>query len=240
MDRTQSLFSSDSAIVSDESQQPSVQENAAFNRSASQTWLRSARPVLTFFVRRALSPMPAAESLRNLVQRFPRAGRVEAIVLRPDRREPARYVEEVRAEPGFGLMGDRRAAKERIGDELRKRELTLIQAEHLPVIAGWCGVEKIEATRLRRNLVISGVNLLAMRSPFRGLGLEWSIGEEVSIEITGNCDPCSLMEAELGPGGYNALRGHGGLTAIIRTGGTIRVGDSVVLKKAAHAGGEGL
>ena len=174
--------------------------------------------------------MTAIKNLRDLVQGFRSEGRVEAIVLRPERRRPAHFVREVQAEPGLGLIGDRRSVTLRVGLEVRKRELTMFQSEHLSVVAGWCGLESLEATRLRRNLVISGINLLAMRSPFPDVRLEWQLGEDVCLEVTGSCDPCSRMESELGSGGYNALRGHGGVTARLLVGGTIRVGDRVRLR----------
>jgi hypothetical protein len=174
--------------------------------------------------------MAAIENLRDLVKRFRAEGQVEAIVLRPERQQLAHFVSEVQAEPGLGLIGDRRSQVMRVGLEVRKRELTMFQSEHLPVVAGWCGLESLEATRLRRNLVLSGINLLAMRSPFPDLRLEWQIGEHVCLEVTGSCDPCSRMESELGLGGYNALRGHGGVTARLLVGGMICVGDRVQLK----------
>lgn len=167
--------------------------------------------------------------LRQICQRFATPGRVEAIVLRPARGEPAVSVSEAIAEPGRGLLGDRRAAGKQSGRQSSKREITLFQAEHLPLVAGWCGLDELDPLRLRRNLLISGLNLVGMRSPFPDVQLEWAIGDEVKIRITGPCDPCSKMAAELGAGSYNALRGHGGMTAAIVAGGVIRIGDRVSL-----------
>jgi MOSC domain-containing protein YiiM len=128
------------------------------------------------------------------------------------------------------LMGDRRSHKERTTESSRKREITLIQAEHIPLIARWAGLTQLSPLDLRRNLVVSGINLLSLRSPFPNLTLRWQIGEQVELEITGPCDPCSRMERDLGPGAYNAMRGHGGMTARLLMGGTIHVGDRIQLK----------
>ena len=168
-----------------------------------------------------------SQTLRDLTQQFPLIGRVEAIYLRPARLVPVVSVDEARAEPGRGLIGDRRSSTVRTGDLAQKREITLLQGEHLPTLAAWLGLPFLDASRLRRNLVVSGINLVSMRSLFADVVLQWRIGADVVIEVTGSCDPCSRMETELGQGGYNAMRGHGGVTARVLTGGTIRVSDPI-------------
>lgn len=173
-------------------------------------------------------------TLRELTRRFPLAGRVEAIYLRPARLAPVVSVSEARAEPGQGLIGDRRSSSVRTGDLAQKREVTLFQSEHLPTLAAWLGFPALDAGRFRRNLVVSGLNLVSMRSLFADVALQWGIGAEVVLEVTGSCDPCSRMETELGDGGYNAMRGHGGVTARVLNGGTIRVSDLVRI----HAGAD--
>lgn len=167
-------------------------------------------------------------SLRALITRFDTVGRLEAIVLRPQRLAPAVWADEAQAEAGVGLYGDHRAAKRRYSEEFRRRELTLFQAEHLPLIAAWVGRETVDARLLRRNLVVSGINLLALASLFADEKRLCRIGEDVLVEVTGPCAPCSRMETALGVGGYNAMRGHGGVTARIVRSGPLRLGDAVV------------
>lgn len=158
---------------------------------------------------------PADSELGRLMATLPRAGRVEWIGVRPARDVPMEAAGHVVAETGAGLVGDRYAGGS------GKRGITLIQAEHLPVIAALSGHDAVEPATLRRNVMVSGLPLVALK------GRRFRIGEVV-LEGTDSCDPCSRMEAALGPGGFNAMRGHGGLCARILQGGTIRVGDAVV------------
>jgi MOSC domain-containing protein YiiM len=169
------------------------------------------------------------DDLRALTRRFPRAGRIEAIVLRPGRDRPAVSVPSALALVDRGLEGDRSAAKPASRPHGGKRQLTLIQAEHLPLIRAWSGYA-VDAVELRRNLVVSGINLLAQHALFADGPLQVRLGPDVLIVVTGPCDPCSKMEALLGPGGYNAMRGHGGTTARVIHGGRVSVGDAVVVE----------
>lgn len=156
-------------------------------------------------------------TIAKLLNTLPQTGRLEWIGLRPARREPMVSVMEATVETDRHLAGDH--ARPKAGG---KRQITLLQQEHLAAVAGFLGLpEAVEPGRLRRNLVVSGLNLLALKNK------RVAIGPEVVLEITGECHPCSRMEEELGAGGYNAMRGHGGLTARILAGGQIRVGYEV-------------
>ncbi|HEY0422562.1 MAG TPA: MOSC domain-containing protein [Rhodopila sp.] len=119
-------------------------------------------------------------------------------------------------DPADGLRGDHYG-----NHTTRTRQVTLMQTEHLGAIAAYLGRDFIEPAMLRRNILVSGINLRAL------IKQEFRLGSAVLL-ATGECHPCSRMEKLLGPGGYNAVRGHGGITARILGRGRVQLGDEIV------------
>jgi MOSC domain-containing protein YiiM len=152
------------------------------------------------------------KTLHTLLSTLPQQGRVEWIGVRPARRAAVVPVQRVEVLVASGLQGDRY-------DSSGKRQVTLIQFEHLAVLAALLSRE-VEPGMLRRNVAISGINVLALKKARFRVG-------PVLLEGTGPCEPCSRMEEALGPGGYNAMRGHGGITARVLEEGWISIGDTV-------------
>ncbi len=164
-------------------------------------------------------------SLRQLTQQFRQTGQLEAIYLRPARGIDCIAAQQTEAIAQKGLVGDRFSKTLSRNPLGSNRQVTLIQAEHVAVISAFIGAP-VDAAKLKRNLVVSGINLLAAKSLFKDQVMHINIGE-VILQVTGPCEPCSKMETTLGQGGYNAMRGHGGVNAKIIKGGILNIGDYV-------------
>lgn len=143
-------------------------------------------------------------------------GRLDWIGVRPARREALLPLEQVEAIAGLGLAGDHRVMK----TPGSARQVTLISREFIAQIEHFTGHENIDPGTLRRNLVISGINLNALRRQ------RFRIGGAL-FEATALCHPCSRMEKALGKGGVAAMIGHGGLCAKIIETGTLHIGDAL-------------
>jgi len=152
--------------------------------------------------------------IKTLMDAFARPGIVERITIRPVRVQPVVEVQSVEAVANRGLRGDR------YNNSGGSRQVTLIQAEHLEAIASMLGVTAVDFKLTRRNILVRGINLVALK------GHRFRIGSAV-LSYSGECHPCSRMETALGTGGYNAMRGHGGITARVVDGGEISIGATV-------------
>lgn len=150
----------------------------------------------------------------KMMKVMPQTGEVVWIGVRPERRVDMNSLKSVKVTVEKGLEGDR-------FNKEGKRQVTLIQFEHLLAVTAI--LEKpVRPELVRRNIVVKGINLLAFKEK------RFKIGD-VILEMTGHCHPCSRMEENLGDGGYNAMRGHGGITAKVIQEGTINIGDKVNL-----------
>ncbi len=158
--------------------------------------------------------MKPEPTIKDLLNSIPQIGEVTWIGLRPDRNIATAVVSEVEAKKESGLAGDRFKEK-----PSGTRQVTLIQEEHLKVLESILG-NRIDPALLRRNIMVRGINLLSLHNRSFKIG-------EVTLFCTGYCYPCSKMEDALGEGGYNAMRGHGGITANVENSGRIFSGDPV-------------
>lgn len=153
------------------------------------------------------------KTISELIDTLPQNGSVRWIGIRPEKKKSVKILDSVVVNQK-GLSGDHYAGSS------GKRSVTLIQAEHIDTIASLLHREKIMPEDLRRNIVVRGINLLALKNR------EFKIGTAV-LKMTGLCHPCSRMEETFGKGGYNAVRGHGGISASVVKTGVIKIDDMV-------------
>ena len=135
-------------------------------------------------------------------------GRIVALQLCTERRQAMTPVQEAVAISDMGLEGDEHA---RQGSS---RQVLLIDKETLDVLDLAPGV-------VRENITVEGMDFSTIRA-----GQVFFIGEDVTLEATGPCEPCSRMD-EIRPGLRNTLDGRRGIVTMVLNGGTLRVGDTV-------------
>lgn len=142
-----------------------------------------------------------------------RPGTVQWIGVRPSRGAAMVSLGRVALDTQRGVAGDRYSGRS------GERQVTLIQHEDLHAISAYLA-QPVTPEQLRRNILVSGINLLALKDK------RFRVGSAL-LEMTGECHPCSQMEATFGPGGYNAVRGHGGITARVLEDGEVAIGDAL-------------
>ena len=143
-------------------------------------------------------------------------GTVVALQLCKERRQPMTPVQEAIAISDLGLEGDQHA---RDGSA---RQVLLMDKETLDALGLATGV-------IKENVTIKGLDFSSIRA-----GQVFFVGDEVTLEATGPCEPCSRMD-EIRPGLQGALQGRRGIVAMVLNGGILRVGDSVRMEPSREA-----
>lgn len=168
----------------------------------------------TFATPSQVTKFAPGSPLQRLLDQPVRPGTVRWIGTRPARHAPIEIADQIELATLGGVVGDH------YGGSGGARQVSLIGEESLAAIGAYLGSGPADPALLRRNVVVRGINLLALK------GRTFRLGGAV-LTYSGDCHPCSRMELLLGQGGYNAVRGHGGILARVIEGGTVRIGDGL-------------
>ncbi len=154
------------------------------------------------------------------------AGRIVGIARRAAPRAPMEELARARLTPAAGVEGDSRGHAR----GARRRQVTLLARADWDAALAELGAVAAPWTLRRANLLVEGLALP------RGEGARLQLGAECILELTGECDPCSRMDAQL-PGLAAALAPawRGGRTARVLAAGQVALGDAVVALEAASA-----
>ena len=139
--------------------------------------------------------------------------RIVSLQLCVGHEQPMKSVDSANVITGFGIEGDRHAATE---GPRRFRQILLIDEETLEGFG-------LAHGQIRENVTISGFDLSGMQR-----GQKVTLGDEVVLEITGDCDPCQFID-DIREGMRAEMEGKRGMLAFVTNGGTIKKGDSVSL-----------
>ncbi len=131
--------------------------------------------------------------LQELIAQVPQTGRVRWIGVRPQSRSPMIALDAVEARFEAGLTGDHARPGAR-----NARQVTLIQWEHLAAISSLMGRpddQPVLPQDLRRNLVVSGINLFSLK------GRRFKIGQAILKPLVG-ASPARALNTTSAPGPF--------------------------------------
>jgi MOSC domain-containing protein YiiM len=114
---------------------------------------------------------------------------------------------------GHGIRGDRYFDFR----EDYKGQITFFSREVFELMANHFGLTTKSPGVLRRNVIVSGVDLMSL------IGVDFEL-QGVQFRGTAHCAPCYWMDSAFAPGAEKFLAGSGGLRARILTDGRLRVG----------------
>lgn len=156
----------------------------------------------------------------------PPVGRLDAICVAATAGAPMRLQTRIEAIPGRGLRGDR--YEQGLGKFSRRfeivpgaRALSLIDSAAIAECNARLG-SQLGACDLRRNLVVSGLDLDALHGATLAIG-------DVRLRLQSGCPPCGYLSRLLDVDAMQGLRHIGGARATILESGVLEIGASVEL-----------
>jgi MOSC domain-containing protein YiiM len=116
---------------------------------------------------------------------------------------------------GHGIRGDRFFDYR----DNYKGQITFFSREVFDLMAQAFGLTTKSPGVLRRNVIVSGIDLTEL------IGADFEL-QGVQFHGTAHCQPCYWMDTAFAPGAEKFLAGRGGLRARILTNGRISVGEA--------------
>ena len=126
-------------------------------------------------------------------------------------RDPMKEVNEANFITGQGMEGDRHL---RSDGRRSNRQVLIMDSETLNHF-------DLSPGQVRENVTVEGLDFSSISA-----GDKVSLGGDVILEITGDCEPCARMD-ELRPGLKDEIDGKRGLLAFVEKGGVVSVGAEV-------------
>ena len=99
-----------------------------------------------------------------------------------------------------------------------KGQITFFSGEVYEDLCNLLHISDKPSSVFRRNVITSGIDLAGW------FDAEFEV-QGVRFRGRGECTPCYWMDRAFGPGAEQALKGRGGLRAVILTDGVLRAGD---------------